>query len=50
LVFTNTSKEKGITSCFSGDANERAKGMHWDAERMEVMTADDKIMDMYHAI
>lgn len=24
--------------------------MHWDAERMEVMTADDKIMDMYHAI
>jgi hypothetical protein len=27
LVFTNLSKEKGIKSCFSGDANERAKGV-----------------------
>jgi hypothetical protein len=48
LVFTNQSKEKGIKSCFSGEANERAKGVKWDAERMEVMTADDEIMDMYH--
>jgi hypothetical protein len=50
LVFTNTAKEKGIKSCFSGDANERAKGVRWDSERMEVMTADDEIMDMYHSI
>jgi hypothetical protein len=50
LVFTNLSKEKGIKSCFSGDANERAKGVRWDSERMEVMTADDEIMDMYHTI
>jgi SPX domain protein involved in polyphosphate accumulation len=50
LVFTNVSKEKGIKSCFSGDANERAKGVRWDAERMEVLTADDEIMDMYHSI
>jgi hypothetical protein len=50
LVFTNTTKEKGIKSCFSGEANERAKGVRWDAECMEVMTADDEIMDMYHLI
>jgi hypothetical protein len=50
LVFTNLTKEKGIKSCFSGDANERAKGVRWDSERMEVMTADDEIMDMYHSI
>jgi hypothetical protein len=50
LVFTNLSKEKGIKSCFSGDACERAKGVRWDAERMEVMTADDEIMVMYHLI
>jgi hypothetical protein len=50
LVFTNPNKEKGIKSCFSGKANERSKGVKWDAERMEVMTADDKILDMYHTI
>jgi hypothetical protein len=50
LVFTNPNKEKGIKSCFSGEANERSKGVKWDAERMEVMTADDEILDMYRTI
>jgi hypothetical protein len=50
LVFTNPNKEKGIKSCFSGEANERSKGVKWDAERMEVMTADDEILDMYRSI
>jgi hypothetical protein len=50
LVFTNMSKEKGIKSCFSGEANERSKGVRWDAERMEVMTADDDILDMYRSL
>jgi hypothetical protein len=50
LVFTNPTKEKGIKSCFSGEANERSKGVKWDAERMEVMTADDEILDMYRSI
>jgi hypothetical protein len=50
LVFTNPNKEKGIKSCFSGEANERSKGVKWDPERMEVMTADDEILDMYHTI
>jgi hypothetical protein len=50
LVFTNPNKEKDIKSCFSGKANERSKGVKWDAERMEVMTADDKILDMYRSI
>jgi hypothetical protein len=44
------SKEKGIKSCFSGEANERSKGVRWDAERMEVMTADDDILDMYRSL
>ena len=50
LVFTNPSEEKGIKSCFSGEANERSKGVRWDAERMEVMTADDDILDMYRSL
>jgi SPX domain protein involved in polyphosphate accumulation len=50
LGFTNPTKEKGIKSCFSGEANERSKGVKWDAERMEVMTADDEILDMYRSI
>jgi hypothetical protein len=50
LVFTNPNKEKGIKSCFSGEANERSKGVKWDAERMEVMTADDEILDMYRSM
>jgi hypothetical protein len=50
LVFTNPSKENGIKSCFSGKANERSKGVKWDASSMEVMTADGKILDMYHSI
>jgi hypothetical protein len=50
LVFTNTAKEKEIKSCFSGEANERSKGISWDAERMEVTTADDDILDMYRSL
>jgi hypothetical protein len=50
LVFTNPSKEKGIKSCFSGEANDRAKGVKWDPERMEVTTADDEILEMYQSI
>jgi hypothetical protein len=50
LVFTNSNKEKGIKSCFSGEANKRSKGVKWDVERMEVMTADDEILDMYCSI
>jgi hypothetical protein len=50
LVFTNPSKEKGIKSCFSGDANDRARGVKWDPERLEVVTADDEIMDLYNSV
>jgi hypothetical protein len=50
LVFTNPSKEKGIKSCFSGEANDRAKGVKWDPERMEVTTADDEILEMYQSL
>jgi hypothetical protein len=50
LVFTNPEKEKGIKSCFSGDANDRARGVKWDPERLEVVTADDEIMDLYNSV
>jgi hypothetical protein len=50
LVFTNPAKEKGIKSCFSGDANDHARGVKWDPERLEVVTADDEIMDLYNLV
>jgi hypothetical protein len=45
LIFTNPGLEQGIRSCFSGAANERAKGVKWDPGAKEVVTVDDEIFN-----
>jgi hypothetical protein len=45
LIFTNPGLEQGIRTCFSGDANERAKGVKWDPVAKEVVTVDDEIFN-----
>jgi hypothetical protein len=47
LIFTNPTLEKGIRGCFSAEANERSKGVKWDAENQEVVTVDDEIFLSY---
>jgi hypothetical protein len=45
LIFTNPGLEQGIRTCFSGEANERAKGVKWDPAAKEVVTVDDEIFN-----
>jgi hypothetical protein len=45
LIFTNPGLEQGIRSCFTGEANERAKGVQWDPVAKEVVTVDDEIFN-----
>jgi hypothetical protein len=45
LIFTNPGLEQGIRACFSGVANERAKGVKWDPVAKEVVTVDDEIFN-----
>jgi hypothetical protein len=45
LIFTNPGLEQGIRTCFSGEANERTKGVKWDPKTKEVVTVDDEIFN-----